>query len=249
MKIIIAENYNHMSEISAGIIAEVVLEKPDAVLGLATGSSPVGTYKKLIDYYNNGLISFSKVHTVNLDEYVGLDEQHDQSYHYFMNDNLFKYIDLPRANINIPCGLGDDLEKNCRDYDAILKKYPRDIQLLGIGANGHIGFNEPETPFGSRTHIVKLTDKTISDNARFFADKSQVPQKAITMGIKEICRARKILLIANGANKADAVYKMVCGGVEEDCPASILQLHNDVTLVVDKKAASKLDENMIAQAI
>ena len=249
MKIIVADNYLHLSEIAAGVIAKVVLEKPKAVLGLATGSSPIGTYKKLIDYYQNGLISFANVNTVNLDEYVGLTEDHEQSYHYFMNYNLFSRIDLPKENVHIPSGIGEDLEKNCKEYDAVLKKYPRDIQLLGIGANGHIGFNEPNTPFGSDTHIVDLTQKTITDNARFFADISEVPKKAITMGIREICKAKKVLIIASGKNKADAVYKMVCGKVTEECPASILQLHNDVTLVIDKEAASKLDENEIAQAV
>ena len=249
MKIIVADNYLHLSEIAAGVIAKVVLEKPNAVLGLATGSSPIGTYKKLIDYYQNGLITFANVNTVNLDEYVGLSFDHEQSYHYFMHHNLFDRIDLAEGNIHIPSGIGEDLEKNCREYDAVLKKYPRDIQLLGIGANGHIGFNEPNTPFGSDTHIVDLTEKTITDNARFFADISEVPKKAITMGIREICKAKKVLIIASGKNKADAVYKMVCGKVTEECPASILQLHNDVTLVIDKEAASKLDENEIAQAV
>ena len=249
MKIIIAENYENMSEIAAGIISKTIIAKPDAVLGLATGTTPIGTYKKLIDYYKNGLVSFSNVHTVNLDEYVGLPEKHEQSYHYFMHDMLFDHIDIKKGNIHIPCGLGNDLDKNCKDYDAVLKKYPRDIQLLGIGANGHIGFNEPNTPFKSFTHIVELTERTRHDNARLFGFGDSVPKQAITMGIVGICHAKRILILASGANKADAVYAMVKGDVTPECPASILQLHNDAILVVDKAAASKLDDNKIAQAV
>ena len=240
MKIIVADNYLHMSEIAAGIISKTIIAKPDAVLGLATGTTPIGTYKKLIDYYENGLVSFSNVHTVNLDEYVGLPEKHEQSYHYFMHDMLFDHIDIKKGNIHIPCGLGNDLDKNCKDYDAVLKKYPRDIQLLGIGANGHIGFNEPNTPFKSFTHIVELTERTRHDNARLFGFGDSVPKQAITMGIVGICHAKRILILASGANKADAVYAMVKGDVTPECPASILQLHNDAILVVDKAAASKL---------
>ena len=249
MKIIVADNYIHLSEIAAGMIAKEVIENPNAVLGLATGTSPLGTYKKLIDFYENGLVSFSKVHTVNLDEYVGLNGEHRQSYRYFMNTNLFDYIDIDKNNTFVPCGIGDSLEENCSNYDNILQRFPRDIQLLGIGGNGHIGFNEPGTPFGSKTHIVDLTERTRKDNARLFAEGEKVPEEAITMGIKEICKAKKIILIASGQGKADAIYKTVCGEVSEACPASILQLHNDVTLILDKEAASKLDESVISQAI
>ena len=240
MKIIIADNYLHMSEIAAGIISKTIIAKPDAVLGLATGTTPIGTYKKLIDYYGNGLVSFSKVHTVNLDEYVGLPEEHEQSYHYFMHDMLFDHIDIKKENIHIPCGLGDDLEKNCKEYDKILAEHPTDLQLLGIGGNGHIGFNEPNTPFKSFTHIVELTERTRHDNARLFGFVGSVPKQAITMGIVGICHAKKILILASGENKADAVHAMVKGDVTTECPASILQLHNDAVLVVDKAAASKL---------
>ena len=248
MKIIIADNYIHLSEIAAGIITKTIIEKPDAVLGLATGTSPIGTYKKLIDFYENGLVSFKNVHTVNLDEYVGLSEKHAQSYHYFMHDIFFDHIDIKQKNIHIPCGLGDDLEKNCREYNEILLKHPRDIQLLGIGSNGHIGFNEPSTPFKSFTHIVELTERTRHDNSRLFGFGDSVPKQAITMGIVSICHAKKILILASGAGKADAVYNMVQGDVTEECPASILQLHNDAVLVVDKEAASKLDESAISQS-
>ena len=245
MKIIVANDYSHLSEIAAGIIAKTVIEKPDAVLGLATGTSPIGTYRKLIEFYNNKLISFNSAHTVNLDEYVGLPEEHEQSYHYFMHDILFDHIDVKPENVHIPCGLGDDLNKNCKEYDAILKEHPTDLQLLGIGSNGHIGFNEPHTPFKSFTHIVELTERTRHDNARLFGFGDSVPKQAITMGIVGICHAKKILILASGAGKADAVHDMVCGDISEHCPASILQLHNDATLVVDKEAASKLDASVI----
>ena len=249
MKIIITENYTDMSEIAAGIITKTVIEKPDAVLGLATGTSPIGTYQKLIEYYKNKLVSFKNVHTVNLDEYVGLCEEHEQSYQYFMHDILFDHIDAKKEKIHIPCRLGDDLEKNCREYDRILSEHPTDLQLLGIGGNGHIGFNEPNTPFKSFTHIVELTERTRHENARLFGFGDSVPKQAITMGIVGICHAKKILVLASGKNKADAVHDMVCGDISEHCPASILQLHSDVTLVLDKEAASKLDESVISQAI
>lgn len=249
MKVIVVKDYERLSEVAAGIIAKIIIEKPTAVLGLATGTSPIGTYKKLIEYYENGLLSFAKVNTVNLDEYVGLAPSHDQSYHYFMNDNLFSHVDIPKENTRVPDGTGDDLDKNCKDYDAILEKYPRDLQLLGIGGNGHIGFNEPKTPFGSKTHIVELTEKTRQDNSRLFKEGEKVPEKAITMGISEICQAKKVLLVANGKNKADAVYAMVSGKVSEDCPASVLQLHPDAVIVVDKEAAAKLDPSVITEIL
>ena len=249
MKIIVADDYLHLSEIAAGIIAKIILEKPDAALGLATGTSPIGTYKKLIEFYDNRLISFKKAHTVNLDEYVGLNEDNAQSYHYFMHDILFDHIDIKKENVHIPCGLGDDLMKNCRDYDGILDQHPRDLQLLGIGTNGHIGFNEPDTPFKSFTHIVELTERTRHDNARLFGFGDSVPKEAITMGIVGICHAKKILILASGVSKADAVHDMVCGDISEHCPASILQLHNDATLVVDKDAAARLDKETIEKSI
>ena len=244
MKIIVADNYLHLSEIAARIIAEVIKNKPDSVLGLATGSSPLGSYKRLIDAYADGALSFEKVKTVNLDEYVGLDEKNSRSYHYFMNANLLGFVNVKKENIHIPSGIGDT-SQNCQRYNEILQAYPRDIQLLGIGRNGHIGFNEPGTPFDSRTHIVDLAEKTINDNARFFDDISQVPRKAITMGIGDIMKAKKILLLASGAKKADAIYKTVCGEVTTDCPASVLQLHSDVALIIDKDAAAKLDERIL----
>ena len=234
-----------MSEIAARIISQVMIQKPDATLGLATGTTPIGTYKTLAESSAKGIISFRDIHTVNLDEYVGLDYNNKQSYHYFMKENLFRFIDIKKENIHIPNGLGDDLEGNCKEYDEILKKYPRDIQLLGIGGNGHIGFNEPGTPFKSSTHIVNLTERTIKDNSRLFDSFEEVPKKAITMGILEICRAKKVLLLASGANKADAIYNFIHGEVTEQCPASVLHLHNDLTIVIDQDAAYKLDKKVI----
>ena len=247
MKIIIADNYEQMSQIAARLVSKVIIQKPDATLGLATGTSPIGTYKLLIENCEKGIISFEKVHTVNLDEYVGLDHDNKNSYHYFMNENLFKYVDLKKENIHIPDGTGNDLNGNCKKYDSILKKYPRDLQILGIGGNGHIGFNEPGTPFKSYTHVVNLTERTIKDNSRLFDKFEEVPKQAITMGILEICRAKKIILLASGEGKADAIHSFIHGEVTENCPASVLHLHNEITLVVDKAAASRLDKDIIEQ--
>ena len=247
MKIIITDNYMHLSEKAADILADVIKKNPNAVLGLATGTSPIGTYKKLIDMFDKGTLSFANVKSANLDEYVGLKAEHKQSYHYFMNANLFGHVNISGANVHLPEGCGDDMEKNCRDYDELLDILPRDVQLLGIGSNGHIGFNEPGTAFESRTHIVDLTEKTRKDNSRLFDEGEKVPEQAITMGIHDIMAAKKIILLAYGAKKADAIYKTVCGEVTEECPASVLQLHKDVTLIIDAEAASKLDKTVIAR--
>ncbi|MFI3229447.1 MAG: glucosamine-6-phosphate deaminase [Bacillota bacterium] len=240
MKIIIAEDYIDMSAKAAQVIIEEVAKNPQAILGLATGSTPIGLYKNLIAAYTSGAISFSKVTAVNLDEYIGLDGTHDQSYRYFMNDQLFNHIDIDKSRTYVPSGVGDDLQKNATEYTALLSKYVQDIQLLGLGGNGHIGFNEPATPFNSTTHIVNLKQDTLEANARFFTSVEEVPTKAITMGIQNVMNAKKILLVASGAGKAEAVKAMVQGSVTESCPASILQQHADVTIVVDKEAASLL---------
>ena len=240
MKVIITENYEEMSKKAAEIIIEVVKNNPSAVLGLATGSSPIGTYQNMIkDHKENGT-SYKGVHTVNLDEYVGLTADHDQSYAYFMRDNLFNHVDIDLANTNVPCGSASDLQKECDRYNALLEEYKQDVQLLGIGSNGHIGFNEPGTPIGSVTHLVDLTENTIKDNSRLFASIDEVPRQALSMGIKNIMNAKSVLLVACGKNKAKAVYGMVKGEVSPDLPASILQLHPCVTLVCDKDAASLL---------
>ena len=240
MKIIVVENYEEMSERGAEIIAEVVKSNPNATLGLATGSTPIGLYKKLISEYEQGEISFKDIHTVNLDEYVGLDGENNQSYRYFMNTQLFNHVDIDKANTHVPCGVAEDMEKECERYTQIIRDNPQDIQLLGLGSDGHIGFNEPGSPLDGHTHIVELEESTIRDNARLFDRIEDVPKSAITMGIADVMQAKSVLLIANGANKAEAVKAMIQGEVTENCPASILQRHNNVTVIIDKEAAKLL---------
>lgn len=240
MKVIVTENYEEMSAKAAEVMKDIIRAEKDPVLGLATGSTPIGLYKELIKADKCGEISFKNIKTVNLDEYVGLPKGHVQSYDYFMKDNLFNHVDIDLNNTNLPNGAADDLEKECERYTALLGEMRQSVQLLGLGSNGHIGFNEPNTPFDSTTHIVNLTESTIKDNSRLFDDIKEVPTQAITMGIKNIMNAKKVLVVANGENKAKAVYNMVKGPVTESCPASVLQNHPDVTVVVDKKAASLL---------
>lgn len=237
MKVIIAKDYEELSRKAAEIMINVVKENPSAVLGLATGSTPIGLYKAMIeDHVKNGT-SYKNVKTVNLDEYVGLPADNDQSYRYFMRDNLLDHIDVDLSNTNIENGVAKDLDAECARYNALLHALPRDIQLLGIGANGHIAFNEPGTPFDSETHVVDLTENTIQMNSRFFADEKDVPRRALTMGPKNIMDAKKILILAVGANKADAVKRMLNGPVDPSLPASILQKHPDCTLIADEAAA------------
>ena len=240
MKVIVTENYDEMSKKTAEILIDAVKNNPSAVLGLATGSSPIGTYQYMIkDHKENGT-SYKNVKTVNLDEYVGLTADHDQSYAYFMRDNLFNYVDIDLKNTNVPCGVAPDLQKECERYNALLEDCKQDVQLLGIGSNGHIGFNEPGTPIDSVTHLVDLTENTIKDNSRLFASIDEVPRQALSMGIKNIMNAKCVVLVASGKNKAKAVYGMVKGAVTPDLPASILQLHPNGVLVCDKDAASLL---------
>ena len=240
MKVIITENYEEMSKKAAEIIIDIVKNNPNAVLGLATGSSPIGTYQNMAkDHKENGT-SYKGVTTVNLDEYVGLTADHDQSYAYFMRHNLFDHIDVDLKNTNLPCGSAKDLQKECDRYNALLQNYQQDVQVLGLGSNGHIAFNEPGTPFASVTHSVDLTESTIKDNSRLFASIDEVPRQALSMGIKNIMNAKSILVVANGKNKAKAVKGMVKGEITENVPASILQLHPFVTLICDKEAASEL---------
>ena len=240
MKVIVAENYEEMSRKAFEVMAEVVKNNPRAVLGLATGSTPIGLYKNMIEDHEKNGTSYREIKTVNLDEYAGLDYSSDQSYVYFMRHNLFDHIDIDLKNTNIENGKAADRAAECARYNALLDELPRDIQVLGIGSNGHIAFNEPGTPFGSVTHIVDLTESTIKDNSRMFASIDEVPRQAFTMGLKNIMQSKKILILANGANKAKAVYGRVKGEVTENVPASILQLHPDCTLVCDKAAASLL---------
>ena len=240
MKVIIVENYEEMSAKAAEILTDIVKKNPKAVLGLATGSSPIGTYQNMAkDHRENGT-SYKEVVSVNLDEYVGLTADHDQSYAYFMYENLFKNIDIPLANTNLPSGSAKDLQAECDRYNALLEEYQQDVQVLGLGSNGHIGFNEPGTPFGSTTHLVDLAESTIKDNSRLFASIDEVPRQALSMGIKNIMNAKSILVVVSGKNKAAAVYGMVKGEVTTNLPASVLQLHPAVTVICDKDAASLL---------
>ena len=241
MRIIVAENYEGMSRQAANILSSVVAMKPDCVLGLATGSTPIGTYQELIKRYNDGDLDFSKVKTVNLDEYVGLEPTHDQSYRYFMQTQLFDHVNIDVANTNVPGGMAQDVEAECRRYDEIISSMGGiDIQVLGMGHNGHIGFNEPAEDFPKGTHEIDLAESTIEANARFFENRDMVPRKAVTMGIGSIMQARKILVVVSGEGKADIVEKAFRGPVTPKVPASILQLHPDVILVGDKAALSKL---------
>ena len=237
MKVIITKDYDEMSQKAFEVMSGVVKSNPEAVIGLATGSTPIGLYKNMIKDHNENGTSYKKIKTVNLDEYAGLDVNSDQSYVYFMRDNLFNHIDIDLKNTNIENGKAADREAECARYNALLETMQQDIQVLGIGSNGHIAFNEPGTPFGSVTHIVDLTESTIKDNSRLFKSIDEVPRQAFTMGLKNIMNAKKILILANGANKAKAVYGLVKGEVTENVPASILQLHPDCTLVCDEAAA------------
>ena len=240
MKVIITKNYEEMSEKAYEIVRDVIKANPNAVLGLATGSSPIGLYDDLVKAYERGEISFKNIRTVNLDEYVGLDYSSDQSYVYFMRKNLFERVDIDLAYTNLPDGKAKDLEAECARYTKLVEGMQQDVQVLGLGSNGHIAFNEPGTPFDSTTHVVKLTESTIKDNSRLFKNIDEVPRSALTMGIANIMNAKKIVVVANGANKADAIYKTVKGEITEAVPASILQKHPDVTIVCDELAAAKL---------
>ena len=241
MKVIKAKDYNDMSRKAANIISAQVIMKPNAVLGLATGGTPVGTYKQLIEWYNKGDIDFSEVTTINLDEYRGLPRTHDQSYWYFMHENFFNYVNVPESHINVPDGADEDSERACKNYDEIIHKAGGiDLQLLGIGVDGHIGFNEPGNAFELETHLVDLTEQTIKSNMRFFGDEALVPKQAYTMGIKTIMQARKVLMVVNGKDKAKIVRDAFNGPVTPEVQASILQMHPDFTLVGDEAALSLL---------
>lgn len=243
MRIYLEADYAAMSRRAANLIAAEVIRRPNCVLGLATGSTPIGTYENLIARNRAGDLSFREVRTVNLDEYKGLAPTHDQSYRYFMQTNLFDHIDILPENTNVPDGLAADADAECARYDALVASLGyADLQLLGLGRNGHIGFNEPDDHFTKETHVVDLTDSTIDANARFFAARDDVPRQALTMGVGCIMAARRVLLIASGADKADALYNAVCGPISPDCPASILQLHGDVVVVGDEAALHRIVE-------
>ena len=235
------KDYDAMSRRAASVIAGEVLHNPACLLGLATGSTPEGAYKYLVSWYKQGLLSFQNVHSVNLDEYVGLAPDHDQSYRFFMQSNLFDHVDIAPEHTRVPDGLTKDPKTFCAEYDAYIRSQGYvDLQLLGIGRNGHIGFNEPGDCFVKETHVVDLAESTIDANSRFFATRDDVPKQAISMGLGAIMGAKKVLLCASGEEKADAIYHSVCGPITPSCPGSILQLHKNVVLVADEAALSKL---------
>ena len=241
MRIIKATDYKDMSRKAANIISAQIIMKPDSVLGLATGSTPIGLYEQLVEWYNKGDLDFSKISTVNLDEYKGLNRENDQSYYYFMHDHLFNHVNIRPECTNVPNGMEPDSEKECKRYEALIDRLGgADLQLLGLGHNGHIGFNEPAPVFEKATHCVDLTESTIEANKRFFASADEVPKQAYTMGIGTIMKAKKILVVVSGEDKADIVKTAFTGPVTPKVPASILQMHPDVLLVGDKAALSKL---------
>ena len=241
MKIYKAKDYKDMSRKAANIISAQVIMKPNCILGLATGSTPIGTYDQLVEWYSKGDLDFSEVTTVNLDEYKGLPRTNDQSYYYFMHQHLFDRVNIDPERTNVPNGMEPDAEKECGRYEELIRSLGGvDLQLLGLGHNGHIGFNEPGEAFEKETHCVDLTESTIEANKRFFASADDVPKQAYTMGIKTIMQAKKILIVVNGENKADIVERAFFGPVTPEVPASILQLHNDVTLVGDEAALAKI---------
>ena len=239
MRIIRTKNYDEMSRKAAAIIAAQVIHKPDCVLGLATGGTPVGTYKNLVEWYKSGDLDFSEVTTVNLDEYRGLPREHRESYWSFMHRNLFDHVNIPQDRINLPDGTNMDADAECKRYDAVIASMGGvDLQLLGIGHDGHIGFNEPSDAFDMGTHCVDLTEETIEANKRFFASRDEVPRQAYTMGTHTIMSARKVLMIVSGKDKAEIIKKAFFGPVTPHVPASILQMHPNFVLVADEDALS-----------
>ena len=237
--LMIVKNYDEASDMAFKVMKDYL--KPGKVLGLATGSTPLGLYSRMVKDHEENKTSYAEIKTFNLDEYVGLPVTHPESYYAFMYRNLFSALDINEENVHIPSGMAEDLEKECQEYENLISKAHVDIQLLGIGSDGHIGFNEPGTPFDSITHVTDLAESTIKDNCRFFEnDISKVPTQAVTQGIGTIMKAKNILLIATGENKAQAVKDMLQGEVSEECPASILQKHDNVTIILDEAAASLL---------
>ena len=241
MRFISCADYTAMSRQAANLISAQVIVKPNCVLGLATGSTPIGTYKQLIEWYNKGDLSFANVRSVNLDEYKGLSGDHDQSYRYFMQNNLFNHVDIDVANTSVPNGKAEDADAECAAYDAHIRELGGiDLQLLGMGHNGHIGFNEPADEFVGPTHVVELAHSTIDANKRFFASEADVPRQALTMGMAAILQARSVVVVVSGEDKAEIVHKAFFGPITPRVPASLLQLHPNVTVVGDEAAFSVL---------
>lgn len=244
MRVIVAKDYEALSRRAAILLAGQIIYKPDSVLGLATGSTPVGTYRHLVALYREGLVDFSQVVTFNLDEYYGLAPENQCSYYWFMKQHLFDHVNNHPDLIHIPDGLAEDIAAECRQYEEKIHRAGGiDLQLLGIGRNGHIGFNEPDLKFETGTHLVELDEETIQANARFFSSPELVPRQAISMGIKTIMQSKRIILLASGAEKANVVFQMIFGPIKPELPASILQLHPDVTVIADGEAASCLPED------
>ncbi|AYE34513.1 glucosamine-6-phosphate deaminase [Clostridium septicum] len=243
MKLIVTKNYEELSKVAAKEMADIIKSNPKAVLGLATGGSPIGMYKELIRMNKESEIDFSQITTVNLDEYVGLSGEHNQSYRYFMNENLFNHININKENTFVPNGLAENIEEECQNYDKkIAELGGTDVQLLGIGNNGHIAFNEPDNFLVAGTHLTNLTQNTIEANARFFDSIDEVPTTALTMGLGGIMKSKKIIVIASGKGKAEAVKEMLSGKINTNMPASMLQMHKDVILIIDEDAASLLNK-------
>lgn len=243
MEIIKVKDYEEMSEKAANIVIEHMKSLKRPVIGFATGSTPIGLYNCLVKKYQQKEVSFKNATTFNLDEYVGLPKENKNSYHYYMHENLFQHIDIQPENVHIPNGMAEDLEQECTAYDRLISKNKIDIQILGLGLNGHIGFNEPGTSFKSRTHIVKLDQSTRKANARFFQSIDEVPTEAITMGIETIMESKKILLLVSGKEKADALARLLgTSDISEEFPASILRQHNDVTVIADEEALKKIND-------
>ena len=241
MKLYRAKDYKDMSRKAANIISAQVIMKPNCVLGLATGSTPIGTYEQLVEWYKKGDLDFAEVKTANLDEYKGLPRDNDQSYYYFMNSHLFSHVNIDPANTHIPDGMEPDAEKECSHYEEVLAGLGGvDLQLLGLGHNGHIGFNEPGDEFTKMTNCVDLQESTIEANKRFFASADDVPKQAYTMGIGTIMRAKRVLLMVSGEDKAETLAKALCGPITPKVPASVLQLHNNVVVVADEAALSAM---------
>lgn len=243
MKIVITKDYSEMSDKAFEVIKSTVVGNPRAVLGLATGSTPLGLYERMIrDHEENGT-SYKEIKTVNLDEYIGLDSSNPNSYAYFMRKNLFDFIDIKPENTNIEDGMAKDFSAECERYNLLLSNLCQDIQVLGLGSNGHIAFNEPGTPFDSVTHVVSLAESTIRDNSRLFDSIDDVPRRAFTMGLSNIMKAKKIIVLANGSNKAEAVYSLVKGEISEKIPATVLKRHDDCTLFCDEAAAELINKS------
>lgn len=244
MKVIKVKDVQALNKKAAYMVASQIIEKPNSVLGLATGSTPIGTYHELVKLYNDDIIDFEEVVTFNLDEYIGLLNTNPQSYSWFMQQHLFNFINISEKNVNIPNGMAQDVNEECASYEKKIKKAGGiDLQIMGIGRNGHIGFNEPNIIFESLTHVVELDEKTILDNSRFFDRLEDVPKRAISMGIKTIMNARKILMLATGEKKAEIVYDMIYGSISSKVPATVLQLHPNVIILVDEAAGKHIKED------